>query len=159
VHSEVEEAATKAQLNEQRLWHGSALSTLLTIINEGFDVRVSNMSGALGAGAFLLLCRLPCAGEHCQRLPSPASALGVQGCATSCARCSAVQVHILLTLPATHTPTHNDREPPRLDLDFLVLVVRWWEETGADDALWCLVVPNVAALLGAAVWAPPCSPD
>lgn len=38
--------------NEQFLFHGAARATIATITREGFDIRVSNLSGALGAGTY-----------------------------------------------------------------------------------------------------------
>ena len=39
-------------MSEHFLFHGSDLETLNTIMREGFDARVSNMGGALGAGVY-----------------------------------------------------------------------------------------------------------
>lgn len=37
-------------VNEQMLFHGTHSTGLASITQEGFDIRVANMSGALGAG-------------------------------------------------------------------------------------------------------------
>eukprot|EP00958_Prasinococcus_capsulatus_P020061 scaffold2552_cov380-Prasinococcus_capsulatus_cf.AAC.43 len=39
-------------LNERLLFHGTDPASLMTIAREGFDDRVSNLSGALGAGTY-----------------------------------------------------------------------------------------------------------
>jgi hypothetical protein len=46
----VGEATSDGRLNEHSLWHGTAWDKLNVILREGFDHRVSNMAGALGAG-------------------------------------------------------------------------------------------------------------
>ena len=38
--------------NEDALWHGADVGAIRTIIQQGFDMRVSNQSGALGAGNY-----------------------------------------------------------------------------------------------------------
>ena len=39
-------------VNEQKLFHGAEKSVVATVCSEGFDLRVSNLSGALGAGIY-----------------------------------------------------------------------------------------------------------
>lgn len=48
---EIEEDCTDGA-NEQKLWHGADPNTLRRIIAGGFDDRVSNLSGAMGAGTY-----------------------------------------------------------------------------------------------------------
>ncbi|PRW18413.1 tankyrase isoform X2 [Chlorella sorokiniana] len=45
-------ARVGALLNERLLFHGADKETLATIMSEGFDHRVSNTSGAMGAGVY-----------------------------------------------------------------------------------------------------------
>lgn len=43
---------SQGNVNEQRLFHGAERSVVATICSEGFDIRVSNPSGALGSGIY-----------------------------------------------------------------------------------------------------------
>ncbi|CAD7699843.1 unnamed protein product [Ostreobium quekettii] len=49
---EIEEDAGKHNVNERMLWHGSGLLSLEAITRDGFDHRLSNIHGALGAGTY-----------------------------------------------------------------------------------------------------------
>jgi len=52
---EIEEDAGKHSVNESMLWHGSGLLSLEAITRDGFDHRLSNIHGALGAGTYFSL--------------------------------------------------------------------------------------------------------
>eukprot|EP00803_Ostreobium_quekettii_P010434 evm.model.scf_4.3 EVM.evm.TU.scf_4.3 scf_4:99448-108868(-) len=50
--SEIREAAGDGGVNERPLFHGSDMASLETITRDGFDIRVANLNGAMGAGAY-----------------------------------------------------------------------------------------------------------
>ncbi|GMH34444.1 hypothetical protein BSKO_02278 [Bryopsis sp. KO-2023] len=50
--NDIREDVGAGKLNEQHLWHGADIDTLGKIINEGFDARVSQLSGSMGGGIY-----------------------------------------------------------------------------------------------------------
>eukprot|EP00195_Chlamydomonas_chlamydogama_P008603 CAMPEP_0202891176 /NCGR_PEP_ID=MMETSP1392-20130828/1308_1 /ASSEMBLY_ACC=CAM_ASM_000868 /TAXON_ID=225041 /ORGANISM="Chlamydomonas chlamydogama, Strain SAG 11-48b" /LENGTH=906 /DNA_ID=CAMNT_0049574859 /DNA_START=9 /DNA_END=2729 /DNA_ORIENTATION=+ len=49
---EIEELRGAAGVNELQLWHGTSPANIMTICQEGFDIRVANMGGSMGAGVY-----------------------------------------------------------------------------------------------------------
>lgn len=49
---EILESMAATDVNERMLWHGADKSTLAIVASEGFDIRVSQLTGLLGAGTY-----------------------------------------------------------------------------------------------------------